>query len=172
MLYFYNMSEPITTTTPSDVDSGVRFRVSGRIGRPVAEVFEAVANPGELSRYFTTGGAQGRLTTGATVTWDFADFPGAFPVQVVEAIEDERIVLRWDPSPGTTPDDRPTTVTMTFAPLDDGARTLVTITEEGWLDTEAGRTASYGNCEGWTGMLCALKVWTEHGINLREGFYI
>jgi hypothetical protein len=25
--------------------------------------------------------------------------------------------------------------------------------------------------EGWTGMLAALKVWMEHGINLREGFY-
>jgi hypothetical protein len=28
-----------------------------------------------------------------------------------------------------------------------------------------------GNCEGWTGMLCAMKVWLEHDINLREGFY-
>ncbi|HTN59974.1 MAG TPA: ATPase, partial [Devosia sp.] len=31
--------------------------------------------------------------------------------------------------------------------------------------------ASFGNCEGWTGMLCALKVYIEHGINLRDGFY-
>ena len=31
--------------------------------------------------------------------------------------------------------------------------------------------ASYGNCQGWAQMLCAMKAWVEHGINLREGFY-
>ena len=45
-----------------------KFKVSGRIARPVEEVFEAVADPTRLSRYFTTGGAKGRLETGATVT--------------------------------------------------------------------------------------------------------
>lgn len=59
----------------------LKFTVGARIARPVAEVFEAVVDPGQLSHYFTTGGARGRLETGATVTWDFADFPGAFPVR-------------------------------------------------------------------------------------------
>ena len=145
------------------------FKVSGRIARPVHDVFEAVADPDELSQYFTTNGAKGRLETGATVAWDFADFPGAFPVHVVEVERDRHIVLRWQAADG---DDEPyeTTVTMEFEPLDDG-RTLVTIAEEGWRETEAGQNASYGNCEGWTGMLCAMKVWLEHAINLREGFY-
>ena len=71
----------------------VKLKVSGRIAKPVHEVFEAVADPAKLSGFFTTGGAKGRLTTGATVTWDFADFPGAFPVQVVEVVDDKRIVL-------------------------------------------------------------------------------
>src|SRR3546814_8276954 len=52
------------------------------------------------SHYFTTGGAKGRLETGATVTWDFADFPGAFPVYVTEVVKDERIVLEWQASEG------------------------------------------------------------------------
>lgn len=147
------------------------FTVSGRVARPVHEVFEAVANPAQLSNYFTTGGAKGRLETGATVTWDFHDFPGAFPVHVVEVVPDSRIVLRW----GAAPDDDPagdyeTTVTMTFEPLEDG-RTLVRIHETGWRENETGLKASYGNCEGWTGMLCAMRMWLEHGINLREGFY-
>ena len=59
---------------------------------------------------------------------------------------------------------------MEFEQLDDG-RTLVTIAEAGWRETEAGLKSCIGNTEGWTGMLCALKVWIEHGINLREGFY-
>ena len=150
----------------------IKLKVSGRIARPVHDVFEAVVDPAKLSNYFTTGGAVGRLATGATVTWDFADFPGAFPVEVVEVVEDRRVVLRWD-APGMD-DGRGeagrTTIIMEFEPLDDG-RTLVTITEEGWPETEAAFTACMGNTEGWTGMLCAMKAWIEHGINLRDGFY-
>lgn len=145
------------------------FKVVGRIERPVHDVFEAVADPDQLSHYFTTNGAKGRLESGATVTWDFADFPGAFPVHVIDVEADRRIVLRWEGA-----DDGEaayeTTVTIEFDELDDG-RTLVTIAEEGWRDSDPGRKASYGNCEGWTGMLCAMKVWLEHGINLRDGFY-
>jgi uncharacterized protein YndB with AHSA1/START domain len=146
------------------------FTISGRISRPVHEVFEAVADPAVLSRYFTTGGAVGRLATGTTVTWDFADFPGAFPVKVVEVVQDERIVLQWQAS-GSGADPYDTTVIFEFSPLEDG-RTLVSITERGWRDDDSARTASYDNCEGWAGMLCAMKCWLEHGITLRDGFYI
>jgi uncharacterized protein YndB with AHSA1/START domain len=149
----------------------LRFQISGRIARPVDEVFEAVVDPDRLSQYFTTGGAKGRLEPGATVTWDFADFPGAFPVQVVEVEQSRRVVLRWDAADGTTVAGAgQTTVTMTFEPLDDG-RTLVTIAEEGWEPTEGGTEAAFGNCEGWTNALCCLKAWLEHGITLRDGFY-
>ena len=132
----------------------LKFKVAARIARPAEAVFEAVADPKELSAYFTTGGAKGRLETGARVTWDFHDFPGAFPV---DANEGE--------GPGYK-----TTITMTFESLDDG-RTLVEISEEGWRDTPEGLKASYGNCMGWSQMLCAMKVWIEHGSNLREGMY-
>lgn len=149
----------------------LKFRVFAHIARPVHEVFEAVADPDQLSHYFTTGGAEGRLETGATVTWDFHDFPGAFPVRVIEVVPDERITLEWKANEGPdTPTDYRTTVTMQFKPTDDG-RTLVEIAEEGWRDTPGGLKASYGNCMGWSQMLCALKLWVEHGINLREGMY-
>ncbi|WP_369059877.1 SRPBCC family protein [Caulobacter sp. 73W] len=151
-----------------------KFTVSGRISKPVGEVFEAVVNPDRLSCFFTTGGAKGRLETGAVVTWDFHDFPGAFPVHVIEVDKDKRIVLRWDGAENAVEPDASgaslTTVTMTFESLDDG-RTLVRIAEEGWAQTKEGVEASYGNCQGWTGMLCAMKVWLEHGLNLRDGFY-
>ena len=160
----------------------LKFRVAARVARPVHEAFEAVADPGKLSNYFTTGGAKGRLETGATVTWDFADFPGAFPVEVVEVVPDRKIVLRWDASEGEAPNlpdsERPaevpkykTTVTMTFEPLDNDTRTLIEIREEGWRETEGALKASYGNCQGWAQMLAALKAWVEYGINLREGMY-
>ena len=40
-----------------------------------------------------------------------------------------------------------------------------------FLDGANGQHASARNTEGWTGMLVAMKVWLEHGINAREGFY-
>jgi uncharacterized protein YndB with AHSA1/START domain len=160
----------------------LKFRVAARIARPVHEVFEAVADPDKLSHYFTTGGAKGRLETGATVTWDFADFPGAFPVHVIEVEPDRKIVLEWKANEGEPPNvsdagektaaDYNTTVTMTFTPIDDDSRTLVEIEEKGWRETEGALKASYGNCQGWAQMLAALKAWIEYGINLREGMYV
>jgi uncharacterized protein YndB with AHSA1/START domain len=148
--------------------TALSFTVSGRVARPVAEVYEAVADPEQLSRYFTTGGARGRLELGADVTWDFADFPGRFPVTVVESDAPRRLVIRWEARDGLEAE---TTTTFEFEPIDDGERTLVTITESAWRADADGAKSAFGNCEGWTGMLAALKAWVEHGINLREGFY-
>lgn len=146
------------------------FSVSGRIARPCAEVYEAVADPGQLSRYFTTGGARGRLEAGAEVSWDFHDFPGAFPVKVVEADPPRHIVIEWD-GRATAREDGKTATTFEFEPLDGDTRTLVTITESSWRPSPEGAQSAFGNCEGWSGMLAAMKVWVEHGINLREGYY-
>ncbi|MEO9599738.1 SRPBCC family protein [Parasphingorhabdus sp.] len=154
----------------------LKFSVAARIAKPVEEVYEAVVNPDQLSGYFTTGGAKGRIEKGATVMWSYHDFPGEFPVQVIEAIPNEKIVLDWEATdeagievdkPGAGYNIR---MTMEFKPLEDG-RTLVTINERGWHSDQDGLQSSYGNCEGWTQMLCSLKAWMEHGINLREGFY-
>ena len=161
------MSDEENDTTPLDALS---FTVSGHVSRPCAEVYEAIADPEQLSRYFTTGGARGRLEVGAEVTWDFHDFPGRFPVTVVEAEPPRRLVIRWD-GQATTGDDGSTTTTFELEPVDGGTRTLVTITESSWLPTAAGAKNAFGNCMGWTGMLAALKMWLEHGVNLREGFY-
>ncbi len=101
----------------------LKFKIAGRIARPVHEVFEAVADPAKLSGYFTTGGAVGRLETGVTVQWEFADFPGAFPVEVVEVEPDRRIVLEWEANEGPPENGDPvvrasymTQVVMTFEP--------------------------------------------------------
>lgn len=147
------------------------FTVTGRISRPVEEVYEAVADPAGLSQYFTTGGAVGRLESGTSVQWDFADFPGAFRVEVRESSTPQRIVLSWD---GESAQDESgmTTVTFTFTPLDGNTRTLVSITESSWQPTREGAQNAFGNCMGWTGMLAAMKAWMEHGINLRDGFYV
>ena len=86
-----------------DVKLDLKFKVMIHVGRPVGEVFEAVADPKELSSYFTTGGSSARLEAGKTVMWDFHDFPGAFPVEVDEVVPNEKIVLRWDAYEGDKP---------------------------------------------------------------------
>lgn len=158
----------------------LKFTVAARIARPPAEVFEAIADPERLSAYFTTGGASARLEQGKVVTWSFHDYPGEFPVEVVSVEKDRRIVLRWEAAEGEQavaqggtiePADYQTEVAIMLSPIDSGRRTLVEISEEGWRATQGGLGASYGNCHGWTQMLCSLKAWIEHGIRLREGFY-
>lgn len=144
----------------------LKFQVHAKIRKPVADVFAAVADPDKLSRYFTTGGASGPLVEGATVTRDFHDFPGAFPVHVRRVVKNERIVLEWQ----ATERDYDTRVEMEFEPLDEGS-TLVRITESGWKDPEQDLRNSYMNCMGWTQMLCCLKCYVELGVNLREFFY-
>lgn len=140
------------------------FRVSARISKPVGEVFDAVVNPKKLSGYFTTiRGASAPLVQGTTVTWW-----GEVPVEVDTVEADKRIVLRWDGAGAAA--SYKTRIDMNFEMLDDGA-TLVTIAETGWLDDEKAVRRSYSNCEGWTQMLCCMKAYLEHGINLREGYY-
>ncbi|WP_313814701.1 SRPBCC domain-containing protein [Glutamicibacter sp.] len=146
------------------------FSINGHLSKPRHEVYEAVADPDQLSKYFTTGGAQGRMESGATVTWDFHDFPGAFPVRVLNAVQDEKLVFQWGGNE-TLSTDGMNTVTFEFAEVDDGTRTKVTIAESSWNPNASGAKAAFGNCEGWTGMLAAMKCWVEYGINLREGFH-
>jgi len=144
----------------------LRFQVYGKIRKPVAEVFDAVVNPKKLSGYFTTGGSSGALVPGSTVTWDFADFPGAFPVHVREVVPERLIVLQWQAADG----EYDTTVRMEFEALDNRS-TLIRISESGWKETQKGLDSSYGNCSGWMQMLCCLKVYAEQGKNLREFFF-
>ena len=141
------------------------FQVQLKIRKPVAEVFDAVANPKKLSGYFVQT-ASGPLTEGATVMWSFAEAPGEFPVKVRQVVANERIVLLWPAAEGG----RDITVEMEFKPLEGGA-TMVQIGESGWRDTPNEVEGSYGNCGGWMQMLCAMKAYLEYGINLREGMF-
>lgn len=145
----------------------LKFAVAGCIAKPVEDVFEAVVSLTACRNISQRAERRGDWKRGGEVTWDFHDFPGAFPVLVQEVVLNRKIVLQWEADKKTA---TWTTVTMEFNSLEDG-RTLVRISEFGWPETDAGLTSCFGNYEGWTGMLCAMKAWLEHGINLRDGFY-
>jgi uncharacterized protein YndB with AHSA1/START domain len=154
------------TMTAEKGEMELKFDTYAKIAKPVAEVFEAVVDPKKLSGYFTTGGAKGRLETGATVTWDFHDFPGAFPVHVKKVEQNKLIELEWQAGDG----DYNTQVRMEFESLVPD-KTLVRITESGWRQTPKGLESCLGNCRGWSQMLLCLKVYVEQGTNLRSYLY-
>lgn len=149
----------------------LKFQVQARIQKPIAEVFDAVYNPKKLAGYFVTAGSSGPLDEGATVMWEFADFPGAFPVIVKQMVKNQKIVILWDAmSPLKSGEPYKTTVEITFEQLEPN-NTLVSISEHGWEDSEAGYKDSRGNSQGWMHMLTCLKAYIEHGINLRNGMF-
>ncbi|MCV0370475.1 SRPBCC domain-containing protein [Filomicrobium sp.] len=140
-----------------------KFQVQLKIGKPVAEVFDAVVNPDKLTRYFIQS-TNGPLVEGVTVRWKFAEVPEAIDVVVREVRPSERIVFEWPAEDG----DYRTCVEMTFLAVEDES-TLVLIKESGWRPNPTGIEASYGNAGGWMHMMCCLKAYLEFGINLRTG---
>lgn len=147
----------------------LKFKVQTKIQKPVAEVFDAVYNPSKLSGYFTNGGASASLDEGTTVEWAFDDNPGddkiKFPVSVTKMVPNELIVLSWEGARGLD-----TRIEMQFE-ADGPNDTIVRISETGWRETQADLDSSYLNCFGWGQMICALKAYTEYGINLRKGAF-
>ena len=141
----------------------IKFQVQMKIRKPVAEVFDGVANPDKLSGYFVQK-SSGPLVAGNTVKWKFPEFPDEFDVVVREVSPNERIVLEWEASEKGYN----TRIEMVFKPLDAG-NTMVQIGESGFRETPEGREASYGNCGGWMHMVTCLKGYLEYGINLRAG---
>ncbi|MBX2993472.1 MAG: SRPBCC domain-containing protein [Bdellovibrionaceae bacterium] len=149
----------------------LKFEVKARIQKPLAEVFDAVYNPKKLAGYFTTAGASAPLDEGQTVMWEFADFPGPFPVVVQQMVKNERLVFLWDAaSPAKDGKPYKTTVEIKFEALEP-QNTLVTISEFNWEDSENGYKDSRGNLGGWMHMLTCMKAYVEHGINLRTGMF-
>lgn len=146
----------------------LRFAVQAKIKKPIEEVYDAVYNPKKLSKYFTTGGASGPLEEGSEVIWDFHDYPGSFPVYVIQSIKNQKIVFEWASAVETSNRLR---VEITFESLGEDS-TLVKISESGWTsDEQASLDESYSNCQGWTQMLCSLKTYLEYEKNLREFYY-
>ena len=79
-------------------------------------------------------------------------------MKVTKLIPNERIEFGWETNSGGYD----THVVMTFESLDGGSM-LVRVIESGWHEDEKGLEDSYGNCFGWTQMLCCLKAWRSTG---------
>lgn len=125
------------------------------IRRPVAEVFEAFADPAITSKFWFSKGS-GRLVPGARVRWDWEMY-GVGSDAVVRHVEpDRRILIDWD-EPATQ-------VAWTFEPR--GAdETWVEVENRGFGGTADERVErALDSAGGFALVLAGAKIWLEHGI--------
>jgi uncharacterized protein YndB with AHSA1/START domain len=121
------------------------------IRAPVAEVFDAFADPRRISDFWLQS-SSGPLARGAHVEWKFM-LPGASEtVDVLEFDRNEHIKFRW--SNGTVVD-------ITFQQRADSA-TRVGVIVSGFSGPETAAQA-VGATEGFTIVLCDLKTLLETG---------
>lgn len=135
-----------------------------QIKKPASEVYEAIVDPVKMSGYFLSEGTE-RMTKGAQPVWKFPEFDEGYPVTVIDAVPNERVVFEWEGAKDTT-----TKVEIKLEPKPDGA-TLVRVSEGELENDEAGIKWLKNNTEGWANFLACMKCYLEHGINLRTGGY-
>jgi len=131
-----------------------------QIQKPVEEVFDAIVNPERITKYFISR-SSGPMENGNTVTWEFGDFPGEFPVEVQFVRPNQSISFVWD---------KETVVNISLDAQADNS-TVVKITEGEKELNEKNLKWLTNNTFGWGNFLDCLKAYLEYGINLRKGSF-
>ena len=142
----------------------LQIQANIQIGKPINEVFDAIVDPGKMSKYFISE-STGRMEEGKTVEWKFPEFEEWAPVKVVQVTPNEYISCLW-----TGPEEKELLVEFTLLEMPDKS-TLVKITEGKMPNNEAGIKWLGRNSEGWANFLACLKAYLEYGINLRKGAF-
>lgn len=141
----------------------LEIKAALQILKPVNEVFEAIVDPVKMSNYFISK-SSGKMEEGKQIMWQFPEFAVEFPIHVGKIERNRYISYYWNV------DGVDLLVEMTLSPKDNNS-TVVTITEKGRNNDEAGIKWLMGNSEGWANFLACLKAYLEYGINLRKGAF-
>ncbi|MBX2923761.1 MAG: SRPBCC domain-containing protein [Chitinophagaceae bacterium] len=131
-----------------------------QIQKPINEVFEAIVNPEKMTKYFISE-SSGRMESGKELTWEFGDFPGKFPVKVIEVQPDKSVSFVWDEE----------TVVNIILKEQPGKSTVVKVTEGEKELNDDNLEWCVGNTFGWGNFLDCMKAYLEYGINLRKGAF-
>ena len=134
-----------------------------QILKPVNEVFEAIVDPEKMSNYFISE-STGRMEDGKKLVWRFPEVDMDVPVRVGRIEKDKYVSYYWDEA------EKELLVEMTLTRAGEDA-TIVSITEKGQNNDEAGIQWLKRNTEGWANFLACLKAYLEYGINLRKGAF-
>jgi len=129
------------------------------IRRAAEEVFEAIADPAVTAKFWFTEGS-GRLEAGRTVRWVWGMYGVSAEVRVKEVSRGERILLEWEEAYGYSE------VEWTFVRRS-AEETFVTVTNRGFQgDPDEVVAQALDSTGGFTMVLCGLKAYLEHGIEL------
>ncbi len=139
----------------------LRVETQLRMAKGAHEVFEAIVDPAKMSRYFISSGS-GRLDTGAVLTWAWDDYGARAQVTPLQTEPDRSISFSWAAS-GIEAQ-----VDFRLEPDGPGA-TIVRVSEAGWPADAQGIARCVEQTQGWMHMLCCMKAYLEHGIDLRRG---
>lgn len=130
------------------------------IRAPAAKVFEAFADPAVTTKFWFSK-SSGPLKAGETVRWDWEMYGTADDVHVRAIEADRSIIFDWGGQGNLS------RVEMIFSALDNG-QTFAEVTNSGFHgDAESVVAQALDSNGGFTTVLCAAKVWLEHGINAR-----
>ncbi|MBX3480209.1 MAG: SRPBCC family protein [Caulobacter sp.] len=137
----------------------VEAKAQTMIRAPVSKVFQAFVDPAVTTKFWFSR-SSGPLRAGETVRWDWEMYGHADDIHVREVEDGRRIVYDWGG------EDNLSRVEMTFSEIDGG--TFVEATNSGFHGDAALVIAqALDSNGGFTTVLCAAKVWLEHGINAR-----
>ncbi|MBX9460379.1 MAG: SRPBCC family protein [Brevundimonas sp.] len=132
------------------------------IRRPVAEVFRAIADPTQTTRFWFTD-STGPLASGARVTWTWAMYGVSTEVEVQVFKPERRVLMTWD-----NPSD-PTEVEWRFESR--GDHTLLSVENRGFSGAPDEQAAkALDSTGGFALVLAGAKIWLEHGIE--PGFVV
>ncbi len=127
------------------------------IRRPVAEVFNAFADPAITTNFWFTK-STGGVEQGARLQWEWEMYGASVPVVVREVVPDRKILIDWR--------EPPTAVEWTFEPRGPDA-TLVRISNRGFSGTDDEVVATaIDSMGGFTYLLASAKAFLEHGLRL------
>ena len=130
------------------------------IRRPVAEVFEAFADPAVTSQFWFTKGS-GKLEAGKKVRWDWEMYGISSQVDVKAIEPNKRILVEW-----SSADSKPTTIEWRFDPRA-GDTTFVTITNTGFSGSgDQVVDQAIDSMGGFSLVLAGLKALLEHNVAL------
>jgi len=141
----------------------LEIKVAIQIQKPVSEVFEAIADPAQMTNYFISE-SSGRMEENKELVWKFPEFDDVFKIRVGKVVKDEVICYSWDVNGYSH------LVEITFKPALNND-TIVVITEKDSKNTVPDIEWLKGNTQGWANFLACLKAYTEYGINLRKGAF-
>jgi uncharacterized protein YndB with AHSA1/START domain len=142
----------------------LEIKVTLQVRKPVKDVYEAIIDPAQMSNYFISD-SSGRMEENKKLIWHFPEFSIDVPVHVGKVEKDKFIHFSWDGEGGR---ELKVEISLTSKGSED---TVVSITENGMENDEAGINWLKRNTEGWANFLACLKAYLEYGINLRKGAF-